>query len=89
MPHVVLEVPVALVAGLRETVLLQYRATVEALHLGLEDELAGDAEASGGRERLRQLDELLDQPTRRRDRRHPRRAWRPRPTCSATPCTAR
>ena len=61
MPHVVLEVPVALVAGLRETVLLQYRATVEALHLGLEDKLAGDAEVSGGRERLRQLDELLDQ----------------------------
>jgi hypothetical protein len=61
MPHVVLEVPVALVAGLRETVLLQYRATVEALHLGLGEVGAGDAEVSGGRERLRQLDELLDQ----------------------------
>ena len=61
MPHVVLEVPLALAAGLRETVLLQYRMTLEALHLGLEDKLAGDAEVSGGRERLRQLDELLDQ----------------------------
>ena len=60
MPHVVLEVPVALVAGLRETILLQYRATVEALHLGFADKSAGDAELSGGRERLRQLGELLD-----------------------------
>jgi hypothetical protein len=60
MPHVVLEVPIALVAGLRETVLLQYRATVEALHLALGEGGACDAEVSGGRERLRQLDELLD-----------------------------
>jgi hypothetical protein len=42
-------------------VLLQYRATVEALHLGLGEVGACDAEASGGRERLRQLDGLLDQ----------------------------
>jgi len=59
MAQVGLEVPGALVPCVRETVLLQYRAAVEALHLAF-----GEPEPGGvrrQRERLGRLDALLDQ----------------------------
>ena len=64
MAEVAMEVPAALVRCMRETVLMQYRAAVEALHLAFGGE--GGAGASPedvrrGRARLRQLDALLDQ----------------------------
>jgi hypothetical protein len=64
MAHLVVDVPLALAPSLRETVLLQYRATVEALHLGFGppgEPDAADAEVSSGRERLTRLGDLLDQ----------------------------
>ena len=51
------EVPAALVQPLRETVLLLYRAALEALQGAFEDE----REALAQRERVRRLDALLDQ----------------------------
>ena len=56
-----LEIPGALVPCVRETVLLQYRAAVEALHLafGAEGEPLGEVRRA--RERLGQLGGLLDQ----------------------------
>jgi hypothetical protein len=56
-----LEIPGALVPCVRETVLLQYRAAVEALHLAFRDEPAGShTEVRRARRRLGQLDALLD-----------------------------
>ena len=53
------EVPAALVAPLRETVVLLYEATAEALHLALRE--AGPlGEVHRHRERLRQLEDLLE-----------------------------
>jgi hypothetical protein len=56
-----LEIPGALVPCVRETVLLQYRAAVEALHLafGAGGEPLGEVRRA--RERLGQLDALLGQ----------------------------
>jgi hypothetical protein len=59
MAQVGLEVPSALVPCVRETVLLQYRAAVEALHLAFGEPEPGDVRRE--RERLRRLDTLLDQ----------------------------
>jgi hypothetical protein len=64
MAQVAVEVPAALVHPLRETALLLYRAAVEALHLvlGAHDEpRAAPAEVVHQRERVTQLDALLDQ----------------------------
>lgn len=53
------EVPAALVAPLRETVVLLYEATAEALHLALRE--AGQLDdVHRQRERLRQLEALLE-----------------------------
>ena len=53
------EVPAALVAPLRETLVLLYEATVEALHLAVRG--AGPPnEVQRHRERLRQLEALLE-----------------------------
>jgi hypothetical protein len=57
MAQAAVEVPAALVHPLRETVLLLYRAALEALHGALRD----DEEVVAQRERVRQLDALLDQ----------------------------
>jgi hypothetical protein len=59
MAQVGLEIPGALVPGVRETVLLQYRAAVEALHLAFGGSEPGEARRE--RERLAGLDALLDQ----------------------------
>jgi hypothetical protein len=63
MAEVALQVPGGLAPGLRETVLLLYRAAVEALHLAFGAQ--GDAgeldEVRAQRKRLRELDALLDQ----------------------------
>jgi hypothetical protein len=59
MAQVGLEVPGALVPCVRETVLLQYRAAVEALHLAFGGLEPGHARRE--RERLARLDDLLDQ----------------------------
>jgi hypothetical protein len=64
MAQVAVEVPAALAHPVRETVLLLYRAALEALHLafGVHDEpRASLEEVVRQRERLRQLDALLDQ----------------------------
>ena len=64
MAQVAVEVPAALVHPLRETVLLLYRAAVEALHFALgahEEPRATLEEVVGQRERVRQLDAVLDQ----------------------------
>jgi hypothetical protein len=61
MAQVAVEVPAALVHPVRETVLLLYRAAVEALHLALGAHEAPLDEVVGQRERLRQLDAVLDQ----------------------------
>jgi hypothetical protein len=53
------EVPAALVAPLRETVVLLYEATAEALHLALREAEQLD-DVHRHRERLRQLEALLD-----------------------------
>jgi hypothetical protein len=60
MAQVGLEVPGALVPCVRETVLLQYRAAVEALHLAFGGELE-PGHARRERQRLARLGELLDQ----------------------------
>ena len=59
MAQVGLEVPGALVPCVRETVVLQYRAAVEALHLAFAEPEPGEARRE--RERLARLDALLDQ----------------------------
>jgi hypothetical protein len=56
-----LEIPGALVPCVRETVLLQYRAAVEALHLGFGARGEPLGEVRRARERLGQLDALLGQ----------------------------
>jgi hypothetical protein len=64
MAQVAVEVPAALVHLLRETALLLYRAAVEALHLALgahDEPRAALEEVARQRERLRQLDVVLDQ----------------------------
>ena len=61
MAKVAVEVPAELVAALRETVLLLYRAALEALQsaFGTDDEPL--EEVIRQRERVTQLDALLDQ----------------------------
>ena len=62
MAQVAVELPAALVPCVRETVLLQYRAALEALHLafGARGEAATSLdEARRGRDRLGRLDALL------------------------------
>ena len=59
MAQVGLEVPGALVPCVRETVVLQYRAAVEALHLAFGEAESGDARRE--RERLAGIGALLDQ----------------------------
>ena len=59
MAQVAVEVPAALVQPVRETVLLLYRAALETLQLEFGSDDASRADEQ--RERLRQLDELLDQ----------------------------
>jgi hypothetical protein len=62
MAQVAVELPAALVPSVRETVLLQYRAALEALHLafGARGEAATSLdEARRGRDRLGRLDALL------------------------------
>jgi hypothetical protein len=61
MAQVGLVVPGALVPCVRETVVLQYRATVEALHLALGEPGAEVEPARRERARLAQLDALLGQ----------------------------
>jgi hypothetical protein len=64
MAQVAVEVPAALVHPVRETVLLLYRAALEALHLGFgahDEPQASPEEVGRQRERLRGLDALLDQ----------------------------
>ena len=64
MAQVAVEVPAVLVEPLGETVLLLYRAALEALHLafGSHDEpQASLEEVVRQRDRLRQVDGLLDQ----------------------------
>jgi hypothetical protein len=64
MAQVAVEVPAALAHPVRETVLLLYRAAVEALHLALgahDEPRAALDELVLQRERLRQLDAVLDQ----------------------------
>jgi hypothetical protein len=61
MAEVAVEVPAALVQSLRETVLLLYRAALEALHLAFGAQEASLEEVVAQRERLRGLDALLDQ----------------------------
>jgi hypothetical protein len=61
MALVAVEVPVELVAPLRETVLLLYRAALEALQSALGAEGEPLQEVVRQRERVRQLDALLDQ----------------------------
>jgi hypothetical protein len=56
-----LEIPGALVPCMRETVLLQYRSAVEALHLAFGAEGEPPGEVRRARERLGQLDALLGQ----------------------------
>jgi hypothetical protein len=58
MAEVVVELPAALVPCVRETVVHQYRAALEALHLAFGD---AAAEARSGRERLARVDALLAQ----------------------------
>ena len=59
MAQIGLEVPGALVPCVRETVLLQYRAAVEALHLAFGVLEPGHARRE--RERVTRLGDLLDQ----------------------------
>jgi hypothetical protein len=62
MARTSVEVPAALVGSVRETVVLLYHATVEALHFALSSHVvAGDPPEAAvrGRERLAELDALL------------------------------
>lgn len=59
MAQVAVEVPAALVQPVRETVLLLYRAALEGLQLELGSH--DRPRAAAQRERLRELDALLDQ----------------------------
>ncbi len=64
MVQVALEVPAGLVPCVRETVLLLYRAAVEALHMALGgpgESAAPLEEVRPHRERLTQLGEVVDQ----------------------------
>jgi len=61
MAELAVEVSAALVQSLRETVLLLYRAALEALHLAFGADDPALEEVVPQRERLRQLDALLDQ----------------------------
>jgi hypothetical protein len=63
MAQVAVELPAALVPCVRETVLLQYRAALEALHLafGALGEAISLEEVRRGRDRLGRLDALLAQ----------------------------
>ena len=64
MAQVAVELPAALVPCVRETVLLQYRAALEALHLafGARGEAATSLEeVRRGRDRLGRIDALLAQ----------------------------
>jgi hypothetical protein len=64
MAEVAVELPAALVPCVRETVLLQYRAAVEALHLAfgaLGEAATSLEEVRRGRDRLGRLDALLAQ----------------------------
>jgi hypothetical protein len=63
MAEVALQVPGGVAPGVRDTVLLLYRATVEALHLafGAQGDPGELGEARAQRERLRELDVLLEQ----------------------------
>src|SRR5687768_1682411 len=60
MAEVAVEVPAALVPCVRETVVMQYRAALEALHLAFGEPEAAPEEVRHGRERLGRLDALLD-----------------------------
>jgi hypothetical protein len=59
MAEVAVEVPERVAAAVRDTVVLLYRATLEALHLALTGTEEGEAHRH--RARLKELDELLDQ----------------------------
>jgi hypothetical protein len=59
MAEVAVEVPAPVVPAVRETVVLLYRATTEALQLSLEADSAG--EVGRHRARLEQLGRVLDQ----------------------------
>jgi hypothetical protein len=59
MAQVAVEVPAVLVPALRETVLLLYRAALEALHSAFGDDPL--EEVARQRERVRRLDALLDE----------------------------
>jgi hypothetical protein len=62
MAQVAVELPAALVPSVRETVLLQYRAALEALHLAfgaLGGATTSFEEVRRGRDRLERLDALL------------------------------
>lgn len=64
MAQVAVELPAALVPCVRETVLLQYRAALEALHLAfgaLGEAVVSLEEVRRGRDRLGRLDALLAQ----------------------------
>jgi hypothetical protein len=64
MAQVAVELPAALVPCVRETVLLQYRAALEALHLAfgaLGEAATSLEEVRRGRDRLGRLDALLAQ----------------------------
>lgn len=61
MAEVALQVPGGLAPGLRDTVLLLYRAAVEALHLAFGARGEALEEGRAQRERLNELDALLEQ----------------------------
>jgi hypothetical protein len=61
MAEMAVEVPAGLVQSLRETVLLLYRAALEALHLAFGAQEMSLEEVVPQRGRLRALDALLDQ----------------------------
>jgi len=64
MAQVAVELEAALVPGVRETVLLQYRAALEALHLafgGRGGAATSLEEVRRGRDRLGRIDALLEQ----------------------------
>jgi hypothetical protein len=63
MAHLSLEVPAALVAPLRESLVLLYHATAESLHLALRAHVERGASLDGiheHRARLAELDAMLD-----------------------------
>lgn len=63
MAEVALQVPCGVAPGVRDTVLLLYRAAVEALHLafGAHGDAGELGEVRAQRERVRELDALLEQ----------------------------